>query len=99
MNLPLKDQLKHAKILVEEVLQKDEYARNNDFWLMLGVWKRQGAKITIEGPINKLISPETIRRVRQKIQNDNLLYRPTDPTVIKKRRQREIKFRMVINQI
>jgi hypothetical protein len=85
--------------MVEEVLAKDEYARNNDFWLMLGVWKKQGVRIAIDGPIDKIISPETIRRVRQKIQNDERMFIPTDPQVIKKRRQREISMKVVINHI
>lgn len=80
-----------AKELVEEVLNSDPRARNSDLWLILMVWKKK-QHIDVYIPYNQvkdLMSPETIRRVRQKIQNTEGKYPPTDPKVAVRRHIRE----------
>lgn len=80
-----------AKALVESVLTEDTRARNQDLWLILQVWqKKQLIKCYV--PFDKLgemITPETITRVRRKIQNDEGRLLPTDPEVLVRRRVNE----------
>jgi hypothetical protein len=80
-----------AKKLVEEILQEDERARNQDLWLILQVWqKKQLIKCYV--PFDKLgemITPETITRVRRKIQNDEGKLLPTDAKVLVRRKVNE----------
>ena len=90
-----KKEIKKCKQIVKEVLREDEKARNSDLWLILMVWqKKQQIKIFI--PYNKLkqmIPAETITRCRRNIQNDERIFRPTDPEVIRKRGKRQQEFR------
>lgn len=81
--------------IVKELLLKDVRCRNDDLWLILQVWQnKQHIKITIQPDmIGELISPETIRRSRQKIQNSMCLFPPTDPRVAIKRKIKEVTLR------
>lgn len=74
-----------------ELLEKEPRCRNDDLWLVLQVWqKKQQIKLFIPyDEIQYMINPETIRRVRQEIQNDEGLFLPTDPQVLIRRRVRE----------
>ena len=86
----IKQEFETAKNMVEEVLNEDMKARQNDLWLMLMVWqKKQHIKVFV--PYDKLfemIQPETITRVRRKIQNDEGRLLPESPYVLFKRRVR-----------
>lgn len=87
------EEFRKTKELVMEAL-KDERCRNSDKWLILTIWQKL-QQINVFIPYNKideLISPETIRRTRQKIQNEDKLFLPTNQTVINRRkREKEIK--------
>lgn len=78
---------------VISVLKEFPETRNDDNRLYLKVLEDMGVAtvgslgiyIKIEN-IDKLLSPESIRRRRQEIQNDEKRFIPTDPDVIAKRR-------------
>ena len=79
-----------CKTVVENILSTDEKTRNNDLWLLLQTWKRQGAKIDIDFEFfSTLYQGESITRVRRQIQNDECRLLPTDPAVLVKRRFKE----------
>ena len=87
-------ELSDCRELVKNLIQADERCRNDDRWLMLKVWEKQGIMIMIDFQRWKaMYSPETIRRVRQEIQSvgesgvGDLL--PTDPDVLVLRRVKE----------
>jgi len=78
---------KIAKVLVEETLQEDTFSRNNDLWLCLKVWRKQGIKIYIDYEhIKEMFAPETISRCRREIQNEEGRLLPTDENVLRMRR-------------
>jgi len=56
--------------LVESALRTNEQARNSDKVLLIQIWHELGFELTIpqQKKFLELPSPETIRRVRQKIQ-------------------------------
>lgn len=82
----IKEEARTTKKIVEEILKNDERARNDDIWLLIRVWREQGKKIYISANERKgLISPETITRVRRKIQNDEGKYVPTDAEIVRRR--------------
>jgi hypothetical protein len=65
----------------EAVLSYNKASRNNDIFLMQGVWELEGCTIVIPNHLitMKLISaPSSIFRARRKIQNDFGKYPPTD---------------------
>lgn len=80
-----------TKEIVRQVLSEDQRARNDDLWLILQVWqKKQHINCFVQYDLlSTMISPETIRRVRQEIQNKNGELLPTDSKVLLKRRFRE----------
>lgn len=87
-------ELVEARDVVRECLTEDARCRNDDRWLMLKVWQKQGIMIMIDFEKWKdMFAPETIRRVRQEIQSTHngqageLL--PTDPDVLILRKVRE----------
>lgn len=70
--------------VVKKILERNESARNSDKWLMWLVWEHQGvAGITMVKTsfIGKAISPESIRRARQKIQGVHPYLKPTSKRV------------------
>jgi hypothetical protein len=80
-----------VKDMVIRILADDPKARNNDTWLITQVWqKMQHIKCFIPyEEIDNMIPPETITRVRRKIQNEMGLYLPTNPDVLDAREQKE----------
>lgn len=88
---PTSQQLNRAKDIVEETLKEFPEARNNDLLLCLMVWqKKQQIKCFIPfDKLNEMLSPETLRRCRQKLQNEEGKYPPTNFEVLKRRQMRE----------
>lgn len=87
----IEEEFESTKKIVEEILRVDKRSRNNDLWLILMIWqKKQHIDLKIDyNDIPKMINPETIRRMRQVIQNDEENFLPDDPMVLTKRRIRE----------
>lgn len=73
--MPYKDYIS-CKKLVEEVLSEIPETRDDDTLLLLHCWKRQGINITINDDVlaklKKCFSFESVRRRRQKFQEDGL---------------------------
>jgi hypothetical protein len=81
-------EFKAAKEIVHECLTEDARCRNDDLFLILKVWQKK-QQINCFVPYDKLsemIKPETITRVRRKIQNDDGELLPTDPEVLRRRK-------------
>jgi hypothetical protein len=92
------EELRTVAKIVREELANDERARNDDKWL---TWKVMRHFTNIIIPFEdfvKMPSFESIRRVRQKIQNIDNEFLPTYPTVIK-RRLRERTIKQIINEV
>lgn len=87
---------KHIQDKVERVLQDNVSTRSNDRLLMLKIWEDEGLRFTPEQQqaFMKVSSPETIRRNRQKLQEDGK-YRAT-PDVEAKRAYQEQEVRAAI---
>lgn len=90
----------HGKMkqVVHDVLANDERSRNDDRWLQLKVLEAMGYNIVIgKEAIVWYIDPtnfdipnfESIRRVRQELQNNEGQFLPTDPAVLYQRRIKE----------
>lgn len=73
------EHLKSAESLVRDILKNNPATRNSDFDLLFAVWKESGVELTTYQTemIRKSFSPETIRRTRQKIQ-ENGEYLPSE---------------------
>ena len=87
-------ELSRARDVVLDCLRDDSRCRNDDHWLMLKVWQRQGLVIMIDYQRWKeCFSAETIRRVRQDIQSTHNdlpgQFLPTDPMVLIRRKVKE----------
>lgn len=85
----------NTKEVVEQILEEDDHARNNDTYLVLLVWKKTSPLYTF-APIHAakhstvhLVSPETIIRSRRVIQNKEGRLLPTDYEVAVKRKIKE----------
>jgi len=81
--------LKVAEEKVAWLLQRYPKLRNNDKLLVFYYWKYVNVvnfNLLNDNMIDSLTSSETIRRVRQKIQNEYRMFLPTDEIVIKRRR-------------
>ena len=76
---------------VAKLLQENPAFRNDDRLLIFGYWNKV-ERIKIKMPSIPFTSPETIRRVRQKLQSEGY-FLPTDPNVLKRRRKQETKIR------
>ncbi len=89
-------ELKTTKAKVRALLAKEMRVRNDDRWLLFQYWKSEGIPITIQDdmvvfsvPLDQfylITNPETVRRVRQEIQNVDGEFLPTDVEVMVKRR-------------
>ena len=96
--------LKTIKERVEYLLERYPEARNDDFYLYLLYVRLFEPKLSgyIKFiPFNLVKSAtrfETIRRCRQKLQEQGL-YLPTDPKVLRKRRKLAEAYRRVIPQL
>jgi hypothetical protein len=80
-----------AEATVLTMLATDMRCRNDDVWLILQVWQKM-QHINILVPFNeigRMITPETITRVRRQIQNTNGEFLPTDPQVLLRRKVKE----------
>lgn len=93
------DQIRKVAPLVLEILKKNEGARDYDNTLYVLVWKAQGMKESDSFKkfkygliIGKYSTPETIRRARQKIQ-ENKSYKHLRGKYYKQRRIAEAKVR------
>ncbi len=65
--------------VVEEVLEGDQQARDNDTWLIIQVLRKMGFKIFIDySDLNKLPSFESITRCRRHVQNDKGKFLPSE---------------------
>lgn len=63
---------------VEKVLASYPETRSDNRLLLFRVWEQQGLQLTPEQweMVTHLRQPETIRRTRAKVQNDEGRYRP-----------------------
>lgn len=101
----LANKLKTVKERVEFVLRNYPETRNDDFYLWLiyvRLFCKELAKYISYIPyevLKKAPKFETIRRVRQKIQNEEHKYLPTNPKVLKKRRLLEKTWRKAIVRV
>jgi hypothetical protein len=84
----LREELKLVKGRVDWILQNYPSSRNSDFILTL-IYYRQFHSLPFPyleyEAIKELPTMESIRRVRQKIQNEEHRWLPTDETVIRRR--------------
>lgn len=79
-----------TKAVVREVLKEKEKARNSDKFLIWFVrHKVEGHDLNDFSEYRKASSPETIRRVRQEIQNTEGEFLPTSEEVLQRRNFRE----------
>ena len=77
---------KTIKKIIEEILEEDEKARNDDNWLVVQVLRRLGIKIYVEYEgFENLPKFESIIRTRAKIQNEEKKFLPTDEEAEKRR--------------
>lgn len=79
------DHFKASEKFIALILKDNEKAREDDRELILAVWEKQGLRLTEQQKymFRKVMSPETIRRSRQKIQEFGF-YRP-DPAKYEQR--------------
>lgn len=67
------------KQIVQEVLEEDLQARDNDTWLIIQVLRKLKFRIYIDySQINKLPSFESITRCRRIIQNEEHKFEPSE---------------------
>ena len=90
----IKNEMKTIEEGVRYLMATDEKCRNYDLWLLFRYWRDvQGIPVYIPfRQLSEMCLPESIRRVRQKIQQRGELI-PTIPEVIIKRRLKQIKMR------
>ena len=69
---------KNSRKLILDILEKHPVTRGNDLELILKVWEYQGLHLTPQQLylIHKVYTPETIRRTRQKIQEEGYFPAP-----------------------
>ena len=101
----LLERLRTMKERVEYLLEKYPNARNSDFYLIILYIRKfvpELAKYIRYIPYNVIKKYdglfESIRRTRQKIQEEGK-YLPTDPEVLKRRRRLAEKFKKVIPRL
>ena len=100
----LAEKLKTVKERVEYLLERYPESRNDDFYLYILYVRHFEPELSryIEYIPFEIIKRstrfETIRRCRQKIQEEGR-YLPTDPKVLRKRRRLEKLYRRVMPQI
>ncbi len=101
---------KTVRSIVKKKLEEKPKTRNSDKLLMFSIWFDQGIvhkynddwKIGFNDFMKVAISPESIKRARQQVQNDpkNGHLEPTDPEIRKARNFKEKNFEeMVINAL
>ena len=95
----IKDLLQ-VKEIVRKCLKLDVKSRNSDTHLILKVWT-EVQKVPPYALVEKehlLISAESIRRVRQEIQNKELTYLPTRVSVLVNRRFKESQLKIYFGE-
>jgi len=100
----LVERLKTTKERVEYILENYPETRNDDLYLWL-IYVRLFDKVLSKyirripyGVIKRATRPETLSRVRRKIQEEGRLL-PTDPKVLKRRRRLEELYRRNIHRV
>jgi len=96
-------QLKTVKQQVLYLLKTQPQARNNDFYLDW-LWLRTFANVNVpwlqwEKFLKCSGKLETVRRVRQKIQNEERRFLPTDPKVREARQKKSEAMRKIIKKL
>ena len=99
----LLNQYRTAKQQVLHLLKNQPQARNNDFYLQW-LWLRTFAKVNLpwlqwERFLKYSGKLETVRRVRQKIQNEEGRFLPTDPKIREIRQKRSEAVRKTIKKV
>ena len=100
----LKEKLKTVKERVEYILEHYPEARNDDFYLYIlyvRLFEPQLSQYIDYIPYNIIKRStrfESVRRARQKIQEEGRLL-PTDPKILRKRRRLAEAYRKVIPQL
>lgn len=96
----LQEKMQRVKSEVLQILDRYPETRNNDFMLLWYFLRyRRGLKLPFltSQQIEDLDGlPETIRRQRQKIQNEEGLYEPTDPKVWEERQAKAERMRKIL---
>jgi hypothetical protein len=104
MSSLVREELFQMREQVLSLLDRYPQTRNNDFYLQW-LWLRSYGGLTdlpfLEWDEIRHLSGkfETIRRVRQKVQNEEGKFLPTDPNVGRRRRIRELEIRKSITRI
>lgn len=97
----LEAELRKTKDQVLALLDRYPNARNNDFYLQL-LWLKSFGGIKdipfVEWTKIRELSGrlESVRRMRQKVQNEMGLYPPTDPEILRRRQERQELFRQAM---
>ena len=79
--------------LVKNILSEDERARNDDKWLTYRVLRHFTNIFIPFADFSKMPAFDTIRRTRQKVQNEERVFLPTSQQVRERRRIRELDVR------
>lgn len=96
--LGTKSEFKTVKSIIEDILEKDIRARNDDRWLTYKVFRYfTNIYIPFED-FEKLPAFETVKRCRAYIQNIEHRFEPTDPNVKAKRQQRQREVKEVLRE-
>jgi len=83
-----------AKAMVLAVLQDCPGARNSDAVLYEKVYERYYGRQVLSGTVlaflrllrdDEIVDPDNLRRTRARIQNDEAMFRPTDPETMRRR--------------
>ena len=93
-----KAEMKKAYMIVDKILEEYPIARDSDFALTWIVLRKHFPSLRLPAlPDEVLLSMAgtitTLRRQRQVIQNENHRYPPTDPKIMRRRKQRAENFR------
>lgn len=68
------NEMNSIKVLVKSILQENQTTRDDDTLLLFKVWEAQGFKIPDEVAskiMSYAVKPESVRRLRQKIQEES----------------------------
>jgi len=96
---PLKEYIKSIEGLVEFCLQEYPETRESDKELFLKVWELQGFRLTPEKQrffVHHTASPISIRRVRQRLQEQGLY--PADSLTVAKRTLKAMETRQLFRE-
>jgi len=94
-------ELKTVKDRVRFLLERFPLARNSDTYLFILYWKYFVNLITEYVPwktMMKAATPSTIRTARQQVQNEEGLYPPTDPKVLRRRQRKREAYRRALGR-